>query len=35
MEQEIQTQQNAKILLGEAGGYHVRKEQAYDDAVNS
>ena len=34
MEQEIRTQQKAKIVLGEAG-CRVRKEQAYGDAVNS
>ena len=34
MEQEIQAQQKAKIALGESG-CHVRKEQAYGDAVNS
>lgn len=34
MEQEIQTQQKAKIVLGEAGCC-VRKKQVYGDPVNS
>lgn len=34
MKQEIQTQQKAKIVPGEAG-CRVRKEQAYGDAVKS
>lgn len=34
MEQEIQTQQKAKMIPREAG-CRVRKEQAYGDPVNS
>lgn len=34
MEREIQTQQNTKIVPGEAGCC-VRMEQAYGDPVNS